>query len=53
MGRYRILKLAVNKGENLSILSSKPRNPKHGQVSEGKEFKKADKLDKVDLKYLK
>lgn len=54
MRRYgRILKLGGNKGENVSVLSSKPRDPKHGQVLEEKDFKKADRLDRMDLKYLK
>lgn len=38
-----------NKGENVSILSN-PRDPKHGQVLEEKDFKKSHGLDRVDLK---
>lgn len=54
MGRYgRVSILGGNKGENVSILSSKPRDPKHGQVLQEKNFKKTDRLDRVDLKYTK
>jgi len=54
VGKYgRLLKLGGNKGENVSLLSSKPRDPKHGYVLEEKDFKKSDRFDRVDLKYLK
>lgn len=54
VGRYgRVLKLGGNKGENISILSSKPRDPKHGQALQEKDFKKASRLDRVDLEYSK